>query len=153
MNNDIRETFRRFRNALNEVEEIEKKEKKVEQEETEKNGVAYTQQDELFQTSTQSTKEQFGAVFPNKDKCMFYYKDDGNVTLTGKIPSLNDAQFQYKYKNENGNGCFVWTNGQMILSDENLKTLTKIYGVYKNWKKELDSAEDLKPMNLKNEED
>ncbi len=146
MNNDIRETFRRFRNALNEAEEMNGTNENVQ------NGVFYSQQDELFQTSTQSAKQQFGAVFDNKEKCMIYYKDDGNVSLTGKIPSLNDIQFQYKYKSTNGNGCYIWTNGQMVLSDESLKTLNKVFGVYKNWKAQLDSAEDLKPMNLKNEE-
>lgn len=145
MNNncsDIRETFNRFRKALNEVEEEDKVQ----------NGVPYSQQDELYQSSTQVTKEQFGAVFKNKNECMFYFKDDGNVILTGNIPSLNDAQFQYKYKSENGNGCFIWSVGQMILSDENIRTLSKIWGVYKNWKKELDAAEDIKPTNLRNEE-
>ncbi len=139
MNNDIRETFNRFRKALKEAEEKQ-------------NGVFYNEQDELYQTSMQSAKEQFGAVFPDNKKALIYYQDDGNVTLSGIIPSLNDIKFQFKYKSENGNGCFIWTDGQMILSDENLNTLKKVYGVYKNWKIEISQMQDYKPMNLKNEQ-
>ena len=139
MNNDIRETFNRFRKALKEAEEKQ-------------NGVFYNEQDELYQTSMQSAKEQFGAVFPDNKKSLIYYQDDGNVTLSGIIPSLNDIKFQFKYKSENGNGCFIWTEGQMILSDENLNTLKKVYGVYKNWKNEISQMQDYKPMNLKNEQ-
>lgn len=139
MSNDIRETFTRFRNALNEAEET-------------LNGVKYTEQDELFQNSTRAAKEQFGADFSKVDWPMYYFKEDGNVILTGTIPSMNDVKFQMKYKDANGNGLYIWTNGQMVLSDENIKTLSKILGVYKNWKQELINSEDVRPMNMKTNE-
>ena len=38
-----------------------------------------------------------------------------------------------------------------MLSDENIQKLSKINGVYKNWKQELSTSEDIRPMDLKNE--
>lgn len=138
MKNDIRDTFNRFRRALNEADNNQ-------------NGVPYSKQDELYQTSTQAAKEQFGADFSKVDNAMYYFKEDGNVILTGNIPSMNDVKFQMEYKNSTGNGLFIWTDGQMVLSDENIRTLSKVLGVYKNWKQEISSMEDYKPMNLKTE--
>ncbi len=142
MSNDIRETFNRFRKALRESEENENS-----------GGVAYTQQDELLQTIMQTAKEQFGADFTNIKEPMYYYKEDGDVTFSCVIPSLNNSKLQFRYKDPSGNGCFFWTDkGSIILSDENIKKLSRINGVYKNWKQELDTAEDIRPVNLKNAE-
>lgn len=141
---DIRKTFNRFRRALNESEENNTENKK--------GGIPYSQQDELLQTSTQTAKEQFGADFTNIKTPMFYYKEDGDVTLSGEIPGLNNAKFQFRYKDPSGNGCYFWSDGQIILSDENVKKLSKICGVYKNWKNDLSSAEDIRPTNMKDEE-
>jgi len=148
-NDDIRKTFNRFRQALNEMDERDKKEDEKE----DKNGVPYTRQDELLQTSLQTAKEQFGADFSKTKNPMFYYKNDGDVTLTGEIPGLNNSVFQFRYKDPSGCGCFFWTKGQIILSDENVKKLQKINGVYKNWKEELSTTEDIKPSTLRNNED
>ena len=138
MNNDIRDTFKRFRQALNEAEEHQEKQ----------NGVPYTQQDEILQTSMQSATEAFGADFSSIKTPMFYYRQDGDITLSGIIPSLNDAKFQFSYKN----GCSFWSgDGQVKLNDENLTTITRMYGVYKNWKQEINGLSDKKPMNMKNE--
>lgn len=146
--NDIRETFKRFRMALNESENADQKRPQERQ-----GGIAYTQQDELLQTSMQTAKEQFGADFTNIKTPMFYYKEDGDVTFSCEIPSLNNAKVQYRYKDPSGVGCFFWSgDGSIILSDENLNKLSKIYGVYKNWKQELSTSEDIRPINLKNEE-
>lgn len=135
MSNDIRDVFKRFRDALNETEEKQ-------------NGVPYTQQDEILQTSMQSATEAFGADFTSIKTPMFYYRQDGDITLSGIIPSLNDAKFQFSYKN----GCNFWSgDGQVKLNDENLTTITRMYGVYKNWKQEINGLSDKKPMNMKNE--
>lgn len=80
---------------------------------------------------------------------MFYYRQDGDITLSGIIPSLNDAKFQFSYKN----GCSFWSgDGQVKLNDENLTTITRMYGVYKNWKQEINGLSDKKPMNMKTEQ-
>lgn len=114
----------------------------------ESDAVPYTMQDELMQSITETTKAQFGANYSKFKTPMLYYPEDGDVTLSGEIASLNDAKFQYRYKDSNG-GCYIWTE-PLQLNDDNLKTLSVVYGVYKNWKNELVSSEDIKPMSLKN---
>lgn len=142
---DIRETFKRFRAAINESDDQQTNGKT--------DGVPYTNQDELLKNTMQTAKQQFGADFTNIKTPMFYYKEDGDVTFSCVIPSLNNARLQYRYKDPSGNGCFFWSgDGSMILSDENLRKLAKILGVYKNWKEELSATEDIRPVGLKNEE-
>lgn len=149
---EIRKTFDNFRKALNEAENEEKAQEQQGWYNPKQNGVPYSTQDDLLQTSMQTAKEQFGADFTGiKSSPMFYYKDDGDVSFSGKIPGLNDARFQFRLKDPSGIGCFFWSEGQLMLSAENIQKLSKILGVYKNWKKELTTTEDIKPMNLKNE--
>ena len=81
---------------------------------------------------------------------MLYYPKDGDITLTGEIRSLNNAVFQFRYKDSSGNGCYVWLD-PIHLSDDTIKTLSVINGVYKNWKNELSTSEDIKPMSLRDE--
>ena len=146
--NDIRETFTRFRRALNESDE-----NSGEWYNEKTGGGPYTQQDDLLQSIMQTAKQQFGADFTNIKTPMFYYKEDGDVTFSCIIPSLNNARLQYRYKDPSGCGIFLWTdsNTAMMLSDENIQKLSKINGVYKHWKQELSTSEDISPMNLKNE--
>ena len=138
-NDDIRKTFERLRKALNESE-------------TEKqDGIPYTQQDELLQTTMQTAKEQFGGDFTDIKTPMFYYRQDGDVTFSCVIPSLNNSKVQFRYKDPSGNGCYFWSgDGSIMLTDENLNKLSKIWGVYKNWKQELSTAEDIRPISFKN---
>lgn len=152
MKNDIRDTFTRFRKALNEAEE-----QQGEWYNSKQNGVPYTQQDELLQSIMQTAKQQFGADFTDIKTPMYYYKDDGDVSFFCIIPSLSNARLQYRYKDPSGCGIFLWTNSNpkenipLMLSDENIQKLSKINGVYKNWKQELSTSEDIRPMNLKKE--
>lgn len=111
--------------------------------------VAYTQQDELLQTSTETARTQFGADFSASKTPMLYYPQDGDVVLSGVVPGLNGLKFQFRLRDSSGNGCYVWVES-IQLTDENLKKLNVIYGVYKNWKQELSVANDIKPMSLKN---
>lgn len=146
MNNDIRDVFNRFRKALNESEE-----QNGEWYNTKENGVPYSQQDELLQTSINSTREQFGADYSKIKHPMFYYKDDGDITLSGEIPTMNGAKFQFSYK-KYPNGCFFWAgDGEMIITDEIAMNFKKINGVYKNWKQEIDRMADKKPMGMNND--
>ena len=98
---------------------------------------------------TQTAKTQFGADFSQSDNPMLYYPKDGDVTLSGTIGDMNDAKFQFRYKDSSGNGCYVWVD-PLQLTDETIKKLSVINGVYKNWKNDLASAEDIKPMSYKN---
>lgn len=60
-----------------------------------------------------------------------YYPDSDDMTLDGKIPQLN-LRFQFRY-NDPSIGCYIFCDGT-VLSDENLRTIGKLYSSYKNWK-------------------
>lgn len=110
-------------------------------------GVAYTANDELMTSIMETAKTQFGADFTGFTNPMLYYPD-GDVVLSGKIPTMNDMRFQFRYKDQNG-GCYIWSS-PLTLTKETLSTLGRIVGVFENWKNELKTTEDIKPMNLKN---
>ena len=142
--NELYESVNRWRQILSEGQDFkEKKDDGVE-------AVPYTQQDELMSSITQTAKSQFGADFSKLKTPMLYYPKDGDVTLSGEIGGLNDAKFQYRYK-DNAGGCYVWIS-PINLTDDTLRTLSVILGVYKNWKKSLSEAEDIKPMSMANSE-
>ena len=140
---DIKESMNAFRNIdklrINELlnEEIEEK----------TDGVPYTMNDELMSSILETTKAQFGADFTGFTNPMLYYPEDGDVVLSGKIPTLNDMRFQFRFKDQNG-GCYVWSS-PLTLNKDTISTLSRIYGVFENWKNELQTTEDIKPMNLK----
>lgn len=116
-----------------------------------KKAVPYTNQDEMLRNSLQPCRTQFGAAFTGLKTPMLYYPEDGDVTLSGVIPSLNNAKFQYRLLEPSGYGCFLWLDS-IQLSDEIINKISKIYGVYKNWKQQLSTSEDIKPLTLKNEQ-
>lgn len=141
---DIKKTINAFRNIdklqINKLlnEEIEEK----------TDGVPYTMDDELMSSIIETTKTQFGADFTGFSNPMLYYPEDGDVVLSGKIPTLNDMRFQFRFKDQNG-GCYVWSS-PLTLNKDTISTLSRIFGVFENWKNELKTTEDIKPMNLKN---
>ena len=146
---EIRESMDSFRNVgklLKEFNEHDTKET-----DNEMDAVPYTMQDELMANITQTAKTQFGAEFSQSDKPMLYYPKDGDVTLSGVIGDMNNAKFQFRYKDSSGNGCYIWTE-PLQLTDETIKKLSVINGVFKNWKNDLASAEDIKPMGFKNQQ-
>lgn len=111
-------------------------------------GIPYTMDDELMSSILETTKSQFGADFTGFTNPMLYYPEDGDVILSGKIPTLNDMRFQFRFKDQNG-GCYVWSS-PLTLNKDTISTLSRIFGVFENWKNELKTTEDIKPMNLKN---
>lgn len=141
-NNEIRDMVNHVRKLINESQNY-----MGSTEETD--GVPYTDQDELFSSIKDTAKTQFGADFSKADNPMIYYPQEGDVTLSGNLPTLSDATFMYKYKNDSG-GCYIWVN-ELKLNEDTLNTLNVMFGVYKNWKDELARAEDIKPMSLKNQ--
>ena len=110
--------------------------------------VPYNMQDELMSSAINTCKKQFGADFEGFETPMLYYPKDGDVVLSGQIDSLNNAKFQFRLKDPSGAGCFIWVN-PMLMSDSNLRLVKIIYGVYKNWKTDLETAEDRKPIGMK----
>lgn len=116
-----------------------------------KDAVPYTNQDEMLKNSLQPCRTQFGADFSKLKNPMLYYPQDGDITLSGVIPSLNNAKFQYRFLEPSGNGCFLWLDS-IQLTDDTINRINKIYGVYKNWRQQLSTSEDNKPLKLKNEQ-
>lgn len=63
---------------------------------------------------------------------LVYYPDADDITLTGKVNSLN-LSFQFRYNDPSGDGCFVWAKG-LQLTDANARTIGKIRDAFVNWK-------------------
>lgn len=148
----ISESIKAMRNiqrlgAINILNESEDKD----EEKDDKGAVPYTNQDEMLKNSLQPCRTQFGADFSKLKNPMLYYPQDGDITLSGVIPSLNNAKFQYRYLEPSGNGCFLWLDS-IQLTDDTINRINKIYGVYKNWRQQLSTSEDNKPLKLKNED-
>lgn len=140
---DIKSSIDKLRNFRNLYEEQEKEfEVKNEDE-----AVPYTKNDDLMNNIMETAKTQFGARFDGLKMPMLYYPKENDVTLSGVIPSLNNMKFQFRYL-EPSDSVFVWSS-PLTLNDNSLRLLSKINGVYKNWKNELNTSEDIKPMSLK----
>jgi transcriptional/translational regulatory protein YebC/TACO1 len=75
------------------------------------------------------------------DKALKYYPKAEDMTLDGKIPSLN-LSFQFRYNDPSGDGCYVWTEA-MQLTDTNARTLGKIRDAFSNWKDSITQDGDL----------
>lgn len=118
----------------------------LENENEDNDGIPYSQGDEIMSNSMETCKTQFGADFSkHNDPCpMLYYPADGDVVLSGTVPSLNNAKFQFRFK-DSSFGCYLWSNS-LVLNDDNIKKLSRINGVYKNWCQELETSEDIKPI-------
>lgn len=142
---DIRRTMKAYENAriklLNESKEDNDKNSEA---------IPYTQQDELMQTSLETARTQFGAQFDMSANPMQYYPTDKDVILSGVVPGMNNLKFQFRL-NDPQNGCYIWIDSA-ALSDEYLKKLNIILGVYKNWRQQLSTSEDIAPLSYKNKE-
>lgn len=74
------------------------------------------------------------------DDALRYYPDADDITLDGKIPSLN-LKFQFRY-NDPSTGCYIWCEA-MVLNDENARMVGKIRDAYVNWKNSITQDGDL----------
>lgn len=153
---ELTELFEQYRKAIEDSEKDEEGTLITESEgpnpENRSDGVPYNTQDELMSSSLETCRRQFGADFSNFKTPMLYYPQDGDVVLSGEISSLNNAKFQFRLKDPSGDGCYVWTE-PIQLTENNINQLRIIYGVYKNWKNDLDTAEDKKPMGMSTEQE
>jgi transcriptional/translational regulatory protein YebC/TACO1 len=75
------------------------------------------------------------------DGALKYYPKADDMTLDGKIPSLN-LDFQFRYNDPSGDGCYVWTDA-MQLTDTNARTIGKIRDAFSNWKDSITQDGDL----------
>lgn len=147
----ISESIKAMRNiqrvgALNILNESENT---AEERENSNGAVPYTNQDEMLKNSLQPCRTQFGADFSKLTNPMLFYPEDEDITLSGVIPTLNNAKFQFRYLA--GDGCYVWFDS-IQLTPDTLTKINRIYGVYKNWKQMLSATEDNKPLKMKNKQ-
>lgn len=105
--------------------------------------IPYNDQDEIYKYTIESTRTQFGADYTKSKTPMLYDPKDGDVVLSGIIPSLNNAPFHFRYLEENG--CYLWLDS-VALSTDVVNKINKILGVYKNWRKEIEQMGDRKPI-------
>lgn len=145
MNNnyDIYESFRLLREA-NEMNSDQN---------NNEDAIPYSAQDTLMTNTLAAAKQEFGADFNQIKNPMLYYPSDGDITLSGVIPEMNDAKFQFRYKVGDGAGCYIWSNPYMPISDKTIQTLSKVNGVCKNWRDEISKSEDCRPSNYRDPQD
>ena len=147
-NTEVRRLVEDFRNAYESYcasEPINE----AESNEDDKGSIPYTNQDELMTNIMDTAKSQFGADFSGIKNPMRYYPADGDVVLSGVIRDMNTS-FQFRYKDSSGNGCYIWVES-LQLSDDVIRRLSIIHGVFKNWKDDLTKAEDYKPMGYRSD--
>ena len=78
---------------------------------------------------------QFNEANPEKvsDSPLIFMPETKNIVFSGTIPALNNLKWQFVLETNTGNGCFVWADG-LILNKDNIQTLNKLFGYYKNWR-------------------
>lgn len=143
-NNDIYKTFKLLREAVDNSERNNG---------DNNDAIPYSAQDTLMTNTLAAAKQEFGADFNQIKNPMLYYPSDGDITLSGVIPEMNDAKFQFRYKVGDGAGCYIWSNPYMPISDKTIQTLSKVNGVCKNWRDEISKSEDCRPSNYRDPED
>lgn len=109
--------------------------------------VPYTKNDDVLNTSVQTCTDLFGASFTKSKNPMLYYTKSKDVTLTGEIPSLNNAKFQFRLL-EN---CYLWVD-ELILDEKRINTINVIWGAFKNWQEELTKMTDKVPMSIRGDD-
>lgn len=97
-------------------------------------GDVRTSQEEAIRKAI-NTNVKFG------EKALKYYPKAEDMTLDGDIPSLN-AKFQFRYNDPSNMGCYLWASA-LQLTDENVRSVGKIYDAYKNWQSSITSDCDL----------
>ena len=112
--------------------------------------IPYTANDDLLAKMTNEARESFGADFSKTKSPLLYHPKDGDVTLIGEIPGLENMSFKFQLNSgSDGSGIVVGIE-ELPLSDDVIKTLSTVNGVGKNWKKELNQMrQDLKPVSVR----
>ena len=76
------------------------------------------------------------------ENALKYYPKADDMTLDGKIPSLN-LDFQFRYSDPSGaDGLYIWCNA-LQLSETNARTIGKIRDAYMNWRDSITQDGDL----------
>lgn len=147
--NDTTEIVRQWRAILE-----GKRRAIMESDENDDGAVPYGQNEEIVTEIIDTATSEFGAKFDKYQNPVVYIPSTEDVVVNGDIPSLGEnAKFEFHYRPEHaGEECIIHTD-TIVLNDDMLSKLNKIWGVYKNWKgRTLDSMQDIKPMAMHNEQ-
>lgn len=120
--------------ALNEEEGDNHIDKLVIKKDTPQFGDVRVSQEEAIRKAV-NTNVQF------QEDALCYYPDADDMTMDGKIPSLN-LRFQFRYSDPSGDGVYVWTEA-MQLTDTNARMIGKIRDAFSNWKDSITQDGDL----------
>lgn len=161
------EMTRKILNRIRTIQENEEKKEKSllrEEKEGDEKSIAITDDPRFGQNVLSNQISQFrssvesGAEFSKPDpenvavSPLIYTPKDKNLVFSGVIPCLNNMKWQFVLKTSTGTGCFIWSDG-LILNNENIKILNKLFGYYQNWRESWNAESgDLEKMaNLFNE--
>jgi len=87
-------------------------------------------------------KKTIGENITLDEGALKYYPDSDDMTLEGKIRTLN-MEFQFRYSDPSGqDGLYIWTEA-MQLTESNTKTIGKIRNAYLNWRDSITQDGDL----------
>lgn len=128
-----------------------KKRALFESENTDNGAIPYGQNEEIVTEIIDTATSEFGAKFDKYKNPVVYIPSTEDVVVNGDIPSLGaNAKFEFHYRPEHaGEECILHTD-TLVLNDDILSKLNKIWGVYKNWKgRTLDAMQDIKPMGMR----
>ena len=130
---------------IKEKKEVEKEDKSEKEDTKKTDAIAITDEPQFGTRVLSSQIESFrmqvesGAQFneanPEKvsDSPLIFMPETKNIVFSGTIPALNNLKWQFVLETNTGNGCFVWADG-LILNKDNIQTLNKLFGYYKNWR-------------------
>ena len=96
---------------------------------------------DVFTSQVEQIRKTISDNVTFEEKSLKFYPDADDLTLDGKIPSLN-LKFQFRYNDPSGAGCYVWCDA-MQLTDSNARTLGKIRDAFSNWKDSITQDSDL----------
>ena len=72
---------------------------------------------------------------------LVYYPKTGNLVFSGSIPQLNNLRFQFSLNDTTGSP-YIFVDG-LCLSEDAIKTLSKLRGFFLNWRDEWENSGDL----------
>ena len=72
---------------------------------------------------------------------LVYYPKTGNLVFSGSIPQLNNLKFQFSLNDTTGSP-YIFVDG-LCLSEDAIKTLSKLRGFFLNWRDEWENSCDL----------
>lgn len=116
--------------------------------------IPYTANDEVYTRLTDEAKKQAMANFSDNKTPIVYYPEEKNVKMTGVLPSLKNAKFEFDLQNGDGttSGIKLWGDA-LDLTDATINFLSTLNGLGKNWKKYILELQDYKPMSVRDNDD